>query len=90
MARWAVEIAPERLTCHVAPWWQYVPYKLNVAETGSPLDKIVEAQFLQEKYKWKPVDPRPITAGWRRYLRAVQRLPGVPYIRSYTVGTGGR
>jgi len=55
MARLAGEIWMELLRLDVAPWWQYVPSKLNVSDIFSRPDKGREGQVLSRRYKWSPV-----------------------------------
>ena len=55
MARLAGEIWMELLRLDVAPWWQYVPSKLNVSDIFSRPDKGREGKVLSRRYKWSPV-----------------------------------
>ena len=57
MARLAGEIWLELLHYNVAPWWQYVPSKLNVAAIWSRPDKVKEEKWFMEKYDWEVVNP---------------------------------
>ena len=57
MARLAGEIWLELLHYNVAPWWQYVPSKLNVADIWSRPDKVKEEKWFMEKYDWEVVNP---------------------------------
>ena len=50
MARSASEIWLELLHYNVAPWWQYVPSKLNVTDIWSRPDKVKEEKWFMEKY----------------------------------------
>ena len=42
MARLAGEMWMELLKYNIAPWWQYVPSKLNIADVWSRPDKVRE------------------------------------------------
>ena len=57
MARLAGEIWLELLHYNVAPWWQYVPSKLNVADIWSRPDKVEEEKWFMDKYQWEVINP---------------------------------
>ena len=57
MARLAGEIWLELLHYNVAPWWQYVPSKLNVADIWSRPDKVEEEKWFMDKYQWEVISP---------------------------------
>ena len=57
MASLASEIWLELLHYHVAPWWQYVPSKLNVADIWSRPDKVGQEKWFMDKYDWEEVNP---------------------------------
>lgn len=59
MARLAGEIWLQLLPYNIAQWWQYVPSKLNVADSWSRPDKVSEEEWFHRRWNWTPVDPRP-------------------------------
>ena len=58
MARLAGETWTELLKHNVAPWCQYVPSKLSVADIWSRPDKLREERWFRQRHRWRSVDPR--------------------------------
>ena len=54
MARLVGEIWADLLKWDIAPWWQYVPSKLNVADISSRADKVHLERVFVRKYSWRP------------------------------------
>ena len=48
----------ELFRSNIAPWWQYVPSKLNVYDIWSRPDKVDEERWFVKRCEWKKVDPR--------------------------------
>ena len=59
MARLAGEIWMELLKYDIAPWWQYVPSKLNVADVFSRPDKRVDGEWYSRRWGCRSVSPSP-------------------------------
>ena len=57
MARLAGEIWLELLRLDIAPWWQYVPSKLNVADVYSRPDKYQEGVWYPSRFNWTSMIP---------------------------------
>jgi hypothetical protein len=53
MARLAGEICMEILRLDIAPWWQYVPSKLNVAGIFSRPEKVSVGDRWSREFLWK-------------------------------------
>ncbi len=87
MARLAGEIWVELLRLDVAPWWQYVPSKLNAGGIFSRPDKVRDAEWFQRECNWKGVPVGPHVKPVARLLRTRPEVAwGALYSRLY----GGR
>ena len=71
----------ELLKYNIAPWWQYVPSKLNEADIWSRRNN-----GFFDVTNGSQLAPVPICVRWRGYSKPVQRWPGALSIPSYTVG----
>ena len=87
MARLAGEIWMELLKFNIAPWLQYVPSKLNVADIWSRPDKVKEEKWFLSQYRWKSVDPSP---HYRYLAQLLQARPEVAWGVLHTQLYGGR
>ena len=87
MARLAGEIWMELLKFNIAPWLQYVPSKLNVADIWSRPDKVKEEKWFLFQYRWKSVDPSP---HYRYLAQLLQARPEVAWGVLHTQLYGGR
>ena len=76
MARLAGEIWMELLKYNVAPWWQYVPSKLNIADIWSRPDKVREERWFRQRHRLRSVDPRP---HFRSLAQLLQTRPEVAW-----------
>ena len=87
MARLAGEIWTELLKYDVAPWWQYVPSKLNVADIWSRPDKLQEKRWFRRRHRWRSVDPRP---HFRSLAKLLKTRPEVAWGGLHTQLYSGR
>ena len=70
MARLAGEIWMELLHYDIAPWWQYVPSKLNVADVFSRPDKVADRKWYTRRWRCSAVSPTPQFLPVARLLKA--------------------
>jgi len=87
MARLAGEIWMELLRFDIAPWRQYVPSKLNVADVFSRPDKVRQGEWYAKKWNWRVVDPEP---EFRPVARLLMARPEVAWGSLHTRLYGGR
>ena len=75
----------ELLRYDIAPWWQYVPSKLNVADIFSRPNKVAEGEVLTAKWRWVTIDPEPSFLPLARLLRTRPEVAwGELYTRLYS------
>ena len=87
MARLAGEIWMELLRLDIAPWWQYVPSKLNVSDIFSRPDKVSEGKALSRQYGWKSVSA---SRDFLPVARLLMNRPEVAWGELHTRLYGGR
>ena len=87
MARLAGEIWLELLRLDIAPWWQYVPSKLNVADVFSRPDKVRDGEWFARKHRWASVSP---SSQFRPVARLLTTRPEVAWGKLHSRLYGGR
>ena len=87
MARLAREIWMELLRLDIAPWWQYVPSKLNVADIFSRPDKVSAGEQWSKQFSRKKVSA---TKEFLPVARLLLQRPEVAWGVLHTRLHGGR